>query len=1146
VSTVFEGLANVKTDAVDVKINVQVTNLGTIGTTVRGLLDHPPQGIEDVLGAVRTGALPALDLGGDLPAAFGALQDIIPGDLSELTGELAVSVETLSTALDDDLVGSVTTGLRSILALHRLLDIDASCLTEPGSPTDAASPSTSPVLVDPLPASSTPAAASPSVDATATARATAGVAAATAALDAIPASFDVVDVARLVAETLALRDGLVARRPIPIFDDFREGLDTLLRWTDHGQPDEILKSLQRSLDGLVAFVEGSVGAAFGTLASESAAAFGALGSAELGPIADGLVARLGELRDARSPVEAAPAVEAINTMMDSFDATAAALQPALLDHLPAIEARLHALPAELDDQVAHVAAVLGPTVSLPRTFPGPDPAIPLDAEAAETIRALVSPVVGWLQDVLATLDLTKVEEPITAAVNAVSGAADDVEDSIAGASQKVQALVAEVERKLQALDVTAVAKQFEQAMGQFRKAVVDRLTAVLAPVGEVLGTAIATIDQAVGAFHPAEVTAAVTSVVADLEKALANGDLEQAREAVEAAFTAAEQAISSLSFSPVTDEVVGLIEQITDALKALDPGSLSAPLQLALQGAAALLPEDLDPITEPLLGKMQDAIDAGPATLVDELHAPFALLEETVGRLSPGTLIGDQLFGPFDEIVAQIKALKPSSLLEPVEAELALFKQRLGDEISPHQLLAPLAAPFDELLGAFDQLKPELALKPLQEAIDSALGKVVAAADIGDLLAPVDVVVSAVNDVAAFGTAAVALADRVMSILEQLGAPGRVQAFADAVLLKLAKVDASSLQTRITAVAAAVDATKSAPLQARRDVAVGPLIAAVQTLSPEARLAQVAAAHAAVPRDLGDATNAVLDRVDPSKPPLAVAYHTLAAFQHGAADAAALLATELEHWDDRYHRSAGTLASVAGLQADAGALQGWVRDAVEPQVVAPLRALLAPAGPLRTLLMPLLGELKALVADLTAKASQLEHVGGAAGTIKDTMESLVERLGTLALGDLTNSLDELFEGLRAKLQAIGPAAFEPALVKTFDAVLDAIDVRRLIPIAAVEKLDDDVAKLVKTLEAVNPRKIVETLEALFDKKIRPLVEAFDLGGLLDALLEKLRGLRGELEDELERVNTAYRAMLAAIPPFDPLSIEVDVDLGGLL
>src|ERR1044072_2779594 len=110
-ATIFAQLDAVPGKEINLSVAAQVKGLGSVGTSIDALVKHPPKELDGLLKAVRTLALPDIELGGDLAGTLRALQTIVPADLSEVTGGLTSGVEALSAGITGDLVGSLTAGL---------------------------------------------------------------------------------------------------------------------------------------------------------------------------------------------------------------------------------------------------------------------------------------------------------------------------------------------------------------------------------------------------------------------------------------------------------------------------------------------------------------------------------------------------------------------------------------------------------------------------------------------------------------------------------------------------------------------------------------------------------------------------------------------------------------------------------------------------------------------------------------------------------------------------------------------------------------------------------------------------------------------------------------------------------------------------
>src|SRR5262249_47217633 len=104
------------------------------------------------------------------------------------------------------------------------------------------------------------------------------------------------------------------------------------------------------------------------------------------------------------------------------------------------------------------------------------------------------------------------------------------------------------------------------------------------------------------------------------------------------------------------------------------------------------------------------------------------------------------------------------------------------------------------------------------------------------------------------------------------------------------------------------------------------------------------------------------------------------------------------------------------------------------------------------------------------------------------------------------------------------------LDREFGEVIDALDLKALLPPANIAALDAAAAEVTNKLGTLDPEKLVTAAAGpAFEAAIVPLVEALDITPVFNALIEALRGLEEELKSGLERVNTAYQSLLAARP-----------------
>ena len=1156
--TIFEALDQLPGSAILSQVSTLADHLQSVATTIEGLTQHPPQGISDLQGSLHTMPLPAIDVGGGIGTALNSISSALPGDPTSVTGSLATGLTQLQGTLGTDLTDALNTGLQPILQLANLVGIDFTCA---GS-SPAAPPAAPPAGTPAAPPAGAPAAPPAGPDQTTAASAVAAVG---SALEIFPSPFTLdAFLAWVVTITSAPRAGTTSpiTFTIPVVDEVHDGLETLLSWKSKA-PADILADLADALKAVDDLIQASTDAAFGTLPANIAALPAQIATATLTSVSDGVVAHLGEIAAAISQGNlgaAGPAVTALNTLLDQYDAARSQMQ-ACLASLPALTSQLQHLPVGLDGAQGRLVSLLQDSATLQAGVPaGPLPAV--DPSVAASVGQVLSPVVGWLQDIAAKLDLTAIQGPIITVANGAQAAVSSLDDTLAAVTTQVQHVFTQVESLVDAVDPTAVLGQVTAAIDGFKTQLVNQINQLFAPVRDTVEQVITAISGGVDAFRPQDLVTALTSLMSSLTAALKS--FAQPIQDIATAVQAAQKQLKALSFAPVTGQVVAEIGQVTTALKALDPSILSPALQIALQGAVALLPHDLHSATDPIETDFGQLVDAGPGALIAAAKAPVAQLTATVNGFEPATLIGNALSGPFTGLVGAMQGFKPSSLLDPVNQELDALKGRLQSGASPGRLLDPLQAPFDQLLADFDRFKPADLVKPLQDAVNTAVNTVLGAISLDDLLNGVGSVIAKVQAITSTGTAAIAVFQQIQDLLAGLAdGPAQLEAWAAAILSPVAQIaDTSALAAEVTQLSAAIDGTRAAALGTRLAAVVGPAVTTIDALGPQPRLTAMVQAYRAVPAaalaTMPDsvppqkaAITQLLARVNPLQPAFGTPFEALAAFRQSIADAQTALTAALAGWDGRYHAPDGVLACLAGLQPTGASLAAWLGDAATALVVRPLRTLLAAFAPVAAGIQPVATQLQFLITDLTGKVTQLVSGPGSVGAIKDAVDQLVARLRQLNLNFLSDSLTDLFGQIRAKLAALDPATLKASVDAAFAAMLATLDVHQILPQADVQKLDDDYAAVIVKLQALDPGKLVtDVVQPQFDATVKPLLQEFDLSGVLEAVAQALTGMKADLKAQLDNVNTAYQDMLAAVPSPSPVAIAGDIagaiggDLGG--
>ena len=437
-------------------------------------------------------------------------------------------------------------------------------------------------------------------------------------------------------------------------------------------------------------------------------------------------------------------------------------------------------------------------------------------------------------------------------------------------------------------------------------------TELFAPARDAVHEVIDTIDEGVDAFDPADIVGALQDVIAELTGVLEDPDVASAIGSISTAIETAAQELEALSFAPIVDGIVEAIDAVAELLRGIDTADLGVPGQLALQAALALLPEDLTPATDPLIVDFGALVESGPVPLVASVRAQPERLLVSVRRFEPGTLVGSALSGPFDALVAQMDAFKPSALLAPVEQELDSLKTRLKTEASPGLALAPLEPLFDDLLEAFDELRPAQLVAPLEEVITGVVNGIIDALPVDETFAAVDSALAEVQNVVEIGNTIESLLERLRDTLEAFENPAQqLGDWIDSILAKVEPLaDDGSLAAAIAALDTAIDGVRAPALESLLNGGLTPALATLDGLDATARLTSVVQAYrklstpalTALPDSPEKAAVvAAVNRFDPLDPVFGEPYRAVAGFRNDLLAAKVALTDALAGWDDRYH-----------------------------------------------------------------------------------------------------------------------------------------------------------------------------------------------------------------------------------------------------
>jgi hypothetical protein len=1148
-----------------VRVDAQVGNLDAIATGLRNLIENPPDDVSELFRIAGSIPLPDLPVVGDLTAKFGELQGALPGDLSGLLSGVLSALERIETDFGGAIGTQLSTALLAIERIHALTRVDLRCLpagSGAGAPGGGAGGGASGGGAGAggegeAGEGEAGGGASEESGGEEAASEEAGTAVtverANALLDEIEQPAGAQSVLRWMHRGTGVgRTNPLVPAVIPVFDDIRDPVDTLITW-DAMTPAELGASLSSSLEDTALFVRSGIDSTLEPLAADVNALVAAVPMEDLERIATDLAARLNAVRAAVTAGDLTgmgTVATQIHTLLDEYDALRPTLPASLAADAVALQLRLHGLADELHDAFCHVLSVLRPGGAVLLNLPQD-----LEATMLVELGQWFRGVTDWLEDVLRALDLEALQTPIAELADGARSIAQALDEALAAVVVQVQALFSQVETLLDSIDSAALANEVEAAVNQFRDQVVQTITQAVAPARSAIEQAVSALDGAADAFDPEDIVSALTDAVNSVAGVLQDPEVTGALGQIQSAVDSVAQQIEALSFAPVTDQVIGVIGELTAALESIDPAELPAPAAAALSAAVTILPPDLAPVTEPIIVDFDGVIEAGPVVLVARIKQEPARLLEHVTQFEPARLIGDPLNAPFESLIRELEAFRPSELLRPLDDALAEFRQTLLRSASPSIALAPLDAPFAEVTAALGRLDPQQLTQPIEDALSETIDRLMSVLPVQDLFDTIDAVLNAVRRALNTSDGVVALLRRVHGIVEALGtAEADLQSWIDEVLDKIEQVpDAAALNTGVVALRDAVDAIRGTARLARFDSLTATSRASLDAADGTNRLSAVITAYNGISRPALEAMPdsaartallAALDRVNPLDPNWGAPWKALGDVRAGVVTARSNLEASATDWDERFLPAGGTLLSLRRDSATPADLRQAAQAFLDAQLVQPVAAVAGFLEPVRAFFDALLTALEDLLTRVRASADALLLGPDSVSGLRDALGEIVTQITDLNLDFLEQSLGSLFATVRGKLDAISPASLAAPLDAAFASALDTLDIDLILPEAQLDALNVTYDAIVTKLRALAPGELViAAVQPVWDETVLPLLASFDLSPVFDAVIEKLRALDVELRAELLRVNGAYQELLAAVPAAGAsVSVSAEVSL----
>lgn len=1137
--TLFDSLGGAL-DGINVSgaIDGELGSLLSLIQTIGELVDDPPDEFGDYLSVLGELDLPDLDVSADLAAGLNAIRSAVPGDIDGVTAPVIDALTSLQGSASDGIGESIQPALDAINHLIVLFSGDLTCAMLPDSaPTGGDGGSGGgDGGGDPGDASAGGASAPQPVVSQA------GIDSAKAAFDLLPEPLNVATLLNWVHGWGNADLPYNMLRAVPVLDEIRDPLATLMTWKGQSAS-QIVGEFAATMTALADLVNARGAGAITSLAARLESHLATLQPEQYAGHADtlsgalqniGAAVQLGDLSGIDADLSAATtAIDAFDSLRVSYEADVSLPLGTAIDHI-------EQLPVQLEQNLNQLISLLRPRGGF-NGFAGANDVVPdVTAEGLDELRVLFDRLQTFFENLLDAIDISALTDPVTEPLAQAADAVQSIDQQLVMLTLEVKQRFQQVEQAMALIDTSAMLAQAEDAINAFTGALTTALADTFAPVRTAIETAVDNIGVAVDSLDPEQIKAAVENAIqaiADLfDDPTIQGALQQVRKLHDIA-----QRLDEVTFAPVTDKVIEGVDEIKNALAAIDESSLTPPLPDMLDSAMAVLPPSIQPVTDPLLDSLGELIERGPLNVLEDIKDVPAQLFDQIREYDPESLIGDSLSGPYGEMLEKVERFAPSQLLEPLQQAFDGLKQRLADNVRPGLALQPLIELHEQVGTDIARFQPGDLIEPIDQQIQQVVGQMHDALPVGGIFDQLDGVIQRIRRQVDLGAQVVDLLQHISGKLDGFGdAPEQLDTWLDGIFDSLSpSTDISALTLPLQDLSDAIEATRSTSLSAMLTSSFAPLGSTLADTNADARLTTLVQRHAQLSRSAVEALPAspnrtalldLLEQFDPTAAAFSAPFQQLARLRRATVNVEVALTLRLEGWDDRYHAPGGVLDQFNQPSAGIEQIKDWLRAAVDEQFTAPLRAILARVKPTVDLINGFIGMLADLVSALQAKLDELLSAPAALIALGDTVQGLIDTIAAINLDFLQDSVNEIFDAVRTQFNNLSPRPLQQALDDSFDELLDAVSFDQVVSAGSMDDLDDDFNALVDKLRQLDPDEVlVRPLQEAFEEAVMPLIEAFDLTPVIEAVIERLTPLEDELRDELQRVDTAYQSMLAAAP-----------------
>lgn len=1119
----------------------QLDFLGSADISLTDLANNPPEGILDLGNFFNNLSLPDIDVSNLLQEGFSAIGQLIPTDAGAFTGSLDGALGDFFGNLDVDLTAKISAVIDAFEAVKGLIELGHPLAEVEG---EAEVEVRFRGLRGP---DDTP-------DETLQA-----LQAVRDYLDQLPDPLSVENLLEWILEGLQnMPREKIGLRYVPILDELRDKLETVLAWEDMTGAD-IGTHMAESVEKVEAAVlHNFITDGAEKIANQLSGTVDFIDSYTLGNTLNALKTGIEELSqmvqdgNLTGASERISNLEGLKTLL--LSRTTSIDQQLFNGQVEDINRELTLVGDTLEDRMLQLIGDLNPPSDLPvlSLFIAPLNQA-FDEIGLNDLNTRIQEILATFRSYIDQLNLSAISDTLTDVIDTASDAVNGLRDILIQATVEITAALDTVEEAIDDIGVEQLIDGMKNALEEFQEIIENGVEAIFGPVRDFLLSIFAELNNLLIQFNPAILVEELQRILQALTSVLSDPRLLDTIDLLRSVLDNVNQELGKFSFKPVTDVVVDAIGVVKEALKLATKLPLPDSLKEDLKKALEQIPRTIDPTVDAINEGLDEIIDEGPKPVLEAVRDQPAKLVELVESFSPADYIGENLTKPYQDFLDKMDDFELVKLLEPVNAEIDKVKAEIQETIDPVKLMEPLEAGFQELLGLLDLFDPQELIQPLQEKLTEGIHAITdnlpldIANEAFDQIAEVTEVIQGVLDKA---TGFRDLLSDIQSRLAGLAnAENQVRDFGITIANRLDGLDnLDPFFEAINSLGEQLDEIKAAPLLAILDQSMDTVIALLDTLQPQQKLVDLVGVHRAFPtatlEAMPDSTEknlilGFLENFDPLEESYSVPLQKLEDWKTDLSSRKMLIHEAFSDWDSRFHGPNSPLNELRYQGTTLDEVKTLISETVNQQLTETLAPVFRIVDHLQTFFDNILTELVALINAVEAQVQEILQVGEALEELRQAINGLVDTLENFDITFLADEIEDIFNAIREKLEAISPNRIATIVKEAFDNLLAIFDLNTLL---GVEALDAEYQQLVDFLKENDPtRLLAEVVQPEYDK-IPEFLKRFDFSEPINLFIAILEALQLELETELGRTADAYEEMVQAVPSEFSGSLSANVNV----